>query len=158
MITYRVHLAMRNLLKLLMVFLRCIPALFRSRSKQTMVELALRQQLATFAHSLMRTVGVPERSRPSSQSLGSRWASPPSLDIYPSKLLTTISASGGRHSLLAFETRQQVGRRRIDPHRTPRLSGFPGSAVFTIATRGEKRRDCCGQLRDLANRAPADEF
>jgi hypothetical protein len=40
---------MRNLLKLLTVFLRCIPALFRSRSKQAMVELALRQQLATFA-------------------------------------------------------------------------------------------------------------
>jgi putative transposase len=40
---------MRHLLKLATIFLRCIPAFFRSRSKQAIVELALRQQLATFA-------------------------------------------------------------------------------------------------------------
>ncbi len=40
---------MWHLLKLATIFLRCIPALFRSRSKQAIVELALRQQLATFA-------------------------------------------------------------------------------------------------------------
>jgi len=40
---------MWHLLKLASIFLRCIPALFRSRSKQAIVELALRQQLATFA-------------------------------------------------------------------------------------------------------------
>ena len=40
---------MRHLLKRLTIFLRCIPAFFRSRSKQAIVELALRQQLATFA-------------------------------------------------------------------------------------------------------------
>jgi hypothetical protein len=38
------------------------------------------------------------------------------------------------------------------------LSDFPGPASFTTATRGEKQNDCCGQLRDLANRGPADEF
>ena len=43
------HLAMGHLLKLATIFLRCIPAVFRSRSKQTIVELALRQQLAAFA-------------------------------------------------------------------------------------------------------------
>ena len=43
------RLAMRNLLKLATIFLRCIPAFFRSRSRQAIVELALRQQLATFA-------------------------------------------------------------------------------------------------------------
>ncbi len=42
------HLAMGHLLKLAMIFLRCIPAFFRSRTKQAIVELALRQQLATF--------------------------------------------------------------------------------------------------------------
>ena len=36
-------------LKLASIFLRCIPAFFRSRSRQAIVELALRQQLATFA-------------------------------------------------------------------------------------------------------------
>jgi len=40
---------MRHLLELLMSFLRYIPAFFRSRRKQAIVELALRQQLATFA-------------------------------------------------------------------------------------------------------------
>ncbi len=41
------HLAMRHLLKLATIFLRCIPAFFRSRNEQVIVELALRQQLAT---------------------------------------------------------------------------------------------------------------
>ncbi len=45
----RMHLAMWHLLKLATISLRCIPAFFRSRSKQAIVELALRQQLATFA-------------------------------------------------------------------------------------------------------------
>ncbi len=40
---------MRYLLNLLITFLRCIPAFFRGRRKQAIVELALRQQLATFA-------------------------------------------------------------------------------------------------------------
>jgi transposase InsO family protein len=40
---------MWHLLKLALIFLRCIPAFFRSRSRQAIVELALRQQLATFA-------------------------------------------------------------------------------------------------------------
>jgi transposase InsO family protein len=35
-------------LKLATIFLRCIPAFFRSRNEQVIVELALRQQLATF--------------------------------------------------------------------------------------------------------------
>jgi hypothetical protein len=37
---------MRDLLKLAMISHRCIPTFFRSRSKQAIVELALRQQLA----------------------------------------------------------------------------------------------------------------
>ena len=40
--------AMGHLLKLATIFLRCIPALFRSRRRQAIVELALRQQLATY--------------------------------------------------------------------------------------------------------------
>ncbi|CAN0202298.1 unnamed protein product [Discosporangium mesarthrocarpum] len=40
---------MRQLLRLVAIALRCVPAFFRSRSKQAIVELALRQQLATFA-------------------------------------------------------------------------------------------------------------
>ncbi len=43
------RLAMWHLLKLTTIFLRCIPAFFRSRSKQAVIELALRQQLAAFA-------------------------------------------------------------------------------------------------------------
>ena len=39
---------MWHLLKLTTIFLRCIPAFFRSRNEQVTVELALRQQLATF--------------------------------------------------------------------------------------------------------------
>ncbi len=41
--------AMSPLLKFVMLLLRCIPAFFRSRNEQAIVELALRQQLATFA-------------------------------------------------------------------------------------------------------------
>ncbi len=40
--------AMWHLLKLAMTFLRCIPALFRSRNEQELIEIALRQQLATY--------------------------------------------------------------------------------------------------------------
>jgi putative transposase len=40
---------MWHFLKLTTIFLRCIPAFFRGRSRQAIVELALRQQLATFA-------------------------------------------------------------------------------------------------------------
>jgi len=41
---------MRLLAHLAMLLLRSLPALFRSRTDQAMVELALRQQLATYAH------------------------------------------------------------------------------------------------------------
>jgi hypothetical protein len=37
------------LLKFAMLLLRCVPAFFRNRNDQAIVELALRQQLATFA-------------------------------------------------------------------------------------------------------------
>ena len=43
------RLAMWQLLKLTTIFLHCIPAFFRNRSKQAIVELALRQQLATYS-------------------------------------------------------------------------------------------------------------
>ena len=44
----RMHLAMWPLLRFVMLFLRCIPAFFRSRNSQAIIELALRQQLATY--------------------------------------------------------------------------------------------------------------
>ena len=44
----KMHLAMWPLLKFVMLFLRCIPAFFRSRDSQAIIELALRQQLATY--------------------------------------------------------------------------------------------------------------
>jgi hypothetical protein len=40
---------MSPLLKFVMLLLRCLPAFFRSRHNQAIVELALRQQLATYA-------------------------------------------------------------------------------------------------------------
>ncbi len=43
------HLAMWPLLRFVMFLLRCAPAFFRTRNDQAIVELALRQQLATFA-------------------------------------------------------------------------------------------------------------
>jgi hypothetical protein len=43
------RLVMWHLLELTTIFLRSLPAFFRSRSKQAIVELALRQQLAMFA-------------------------------------------------------------------------------------------------------------
>jgi len=43
------HLAMWPLLRFVMLLLRCVPAFFRNRNDQAIVELALRQQLATFA-------------------------------------------------------------------------------------------------------------
>jgi putative transposase len=43
------HLAMGPLLRFVMLLLRCVPAFFRNRNDQAVVELALRQQLATFA-------------------------------------------------------------------------------------------------------------
>ena len=45
----RMYFAMPHPLKLVMIFLRCIPALFKSRNEQALVELALRQRLATYA-------------------------------------------------------------------------------------------------------------
>ena len=43
------HLAMWPLLRFVMLLLRCVPAFFRNRNDQAIVELALRQQFATFA-------------------------------------------------------------------------------------------------------------
>jgi putative transposase len=43
------HFAMWPLLKFVILLLRCVPAFFRNRNDQAIVELALRQQLATFA-------------------------------------------------------------------------------------------------------------
>ena len=40
---------MRPLLKFVMLVLRCLPAFFRSRIEQAIIEFALGQQLATFA-------------------------------------------------------------------------------------------------------------
>ena len=45
---FRMRVAMPQLLRLVTIALRCVPAFFRSRSKQAIVELTLRQQLATF--------------------------------------------------------------------------------------------------------------
>ena len=39
---------MRSMLNFATLLLRCLPALFRGRSEQALVELALRQQLATY--------------------------------------------------------------------------------------------------------------
>jgi transposase InsO family protein len=50
---------MWQLLKLATISLRCIPALFRSRSKQAIVELALRQQLATYTQKHPRPQLTP---------------------------------------------------------------------------------------------------
>jgi hypothetical protein len=57
----RMPIAMRHLLRLRTIFLRCIAALFRSRSKQAIVALALRQQLATFADKGRRPRICPGR-------------------------------------------------------------------------------------------------
>ena len=43
------RLPMWPLLNFAMLLLRCIPAFFRSRNEQALIELALRQQLATYA-------------------------------------------------------------------------------------------------------------
>ncbi len=43
------RLVMWHLLKLATTLLRCIPAFFRCRSEQALVEFALRQQLATYS-------------------------------------------------------------------------------------------------------------
>ena len=170
------HLAMQPLLKFVMLLFRCIPALFRSRNEQALVELALRQQLATYAlkgpkpritwstgpsgsffhesgrvgktpwsssgqtpssagiardfgfigdpfrsgvlddlpsqskcrlsfvDSRMRTAGVLERSEQNSKSLGSRSASPPSLDIDRSEILIATSANAGRRFFAITKT------------------------------------------------------
>jgi len=45
---------MRALVALVVAALRCVPALFRSRQQQAIVELALRQQLAIYAHKQRR--------------------------------------------------------------------------------------------------------
>ncbi|MCB9725555.1 MAG: transposase [Spirochaetaceae bacterium] len=50
---------MRQLLNLVTIALPCVPAFFRSRSQQALVELDLRQQLATFAEK-----GRPPRLTP----------------------------------------------------------------------------------------------
>jgi len=56
---------MWHLLKLASIFLRCIPAFFRSRCRQAIVELALRQQLAAFAQK-----GRRPRINPADRGVG----------------------------------------------------------------------------------------
>jgi len=50
----RISRAMRALLHFAMLFLRCVPAFLRSRNEQAIVELALRQQLVTYAQKQSR--------------------------------------------------------------------------------------------------------
>ncbi len=50
---------MRALLNLATALIRCILAFFRSRSEQAIVELALRQQLATYASEKTRPTLTP---------------------------------------------------------------------------------------------------
>jgi hypothetical protein len=50
---------MRALLNLTTALLRCALALFRNRNEQAIVELALRQQLATYAQKQTRPVLGP---------------------------------------------------------------------------------------------------
>jgi hypothetical protein len=52
--SYRTLPAMRNLAKITISLLRCFLAFFRSREEQTIVELALRQQLAVYAQKRPR--------------------------------------------------------------------------------------------------------
>ena len=56
----------------------------------------LRRCRPSFVDLQMRTVGAPERFGLNLKNLGSRSASPPSLDISRSEILTTISANDGR--------------------------------------------------------------
>jgi hypothetical protein len=57
---------MWHLFKLATIFLRCIPAFFRSRNEQALVELGLRQQLATYTQK-----GPKPRITPSTGPSGS---------------------------------------------------------------------------------------
>jgi hypothetical protein len=52
-------LVMWPLLTGAMALLRCVPAFFRSRNEQALVELALRQQLATYAQEGPRPLITP---------------------------------------------------------------------------------------------------
>ena len=52
-------------LKLATTFLRCIPAFFRSRNEQALVELALRQQIATYTQG-----GAKPRITPADRAFG----------------------------------------------------------------------------------------
>ena len=118
------RLAMWQLLKLATISLRCIPALFRSRSKQAIVEKPWSAGIAkdfgctgdlfrsvvlgdlpfllryrpSFVDSQMKTAGAPERFGLNSKNLGSRSASPQSLDISQSESLTMVSANAGGRS------------------------------------------------------------
>ncbi len=72
--------AMWHPLKLATTFLRCIPAFFRSRNEQALVELALRQQIATYTQG-----GAKPRITPADRAfwvLVSQWVCPDSVDTF----------------------------------------------------------------------------
>jgi hypothetical protein len=65
----------------------------------------------------------------------------------------------GAHEWAAAQSNiEEVRHEHLDRVGNREWERLTGSAVFTIATRGGKQRDYCGQLRDLANRGTADEF
>jgi len=72
----RMLIAMRHLLRLGTIFLRCIPAFFRSRNEQALVEFALRQQLAMYTQ-------MGPRPRISPNGIAERWVGQPSTDHLP---------------------------------------------------------------------------
>ena len=50
---------MRPLLHFLILTLRCVPAFFRSRTEQAIIEFALRQQLATYSQKKLKLKLTP---------------------------------------------------------------------------------------------------
>ena len=71
------RLPMGSLLNFAMLLLRCLPAIVRSRNEQALVELALRQQFATYAQKGTKPTMTPDGRRffAITETASPRWTS-----------------------------------------------------------------------------------
>jgi hypothetical protein len=117
---------MRALLNFATLLLRCPLGFFRSRKEQAIVELALRQQLATYAQKRSRP-GLTPLDRAFWVALSRFWR-------------------GWKEALVIVKPdtvvrwHRKVGQPRFDPGPTRRSCACPAWAAFTIVTSGERRR------------------
>ena len=160
----------RVLLSYALLVLRVLPALFRSQSEQAIVELVLRQQLATYADK-----GARPRLSPLDRTfwvaLSRMWPQwKAALVIVKPETVVRWHQRGFRlywrssttttrtESTPASATRHWEDRPSLDRLLWLESSERRGLVDFIIATGGEKQHDPYVQSCEQTKSGPADEF